>query len=192
MREHSKTHNARERISNNAKERKMKLDVTMIEGYDNMTAEEKVAALEGFELKPDTSEVDNLKNLLSKRNSENAKLTKELRERMSEEEQRQADRKAEIEAKDARIAELEKKDKIATYTASYMSIGFTADDARKQAELLYDGDFGAVIANHKAHVDNISKQAIAEAITKNHLSAGEVPAKTEDNTALRKAMGLPT
>lgn len=172
----------------------MKVDITKIDGYDNMTAEEKVAALEGFEIEPpkvDTTEVDNLKNLLSKRNSENAKLTKELRDRMSEEEQKIADRKAEMDAKDAKIAELEKKDKIATYTASYMSIGFSQDDARKQAELLYDGDFAQVIANHKTHVENIGKQAVAEAITKNHLSTGDIPAKTEDDSALRRAMGLP-
>lgn len=173
----------------------MKVDVTKIDGYENMTPEEKVAALEGFEIetpKADTSEMDNLKNLLSKRNSENASLTKQLREKMTAEEQAQADRKAEMEAKDARIAELEKKDKLATYTASYMSIGFTQEEARKQAELLYEGDFASVIANHKVHVENIGKQAVADAITKNHLSAGGVPAKQEDDTALRRAMGLPT
>lgn len=171
----------------------MKVDVTQIEGYENMTAEEKVAALEGLEVEipKDTSEVDNLKNLLSKKNSEIASINKQLREKMSAEEKAEADRQAEIDAYNARIKELEKKDKIATYTASYMSIGFSAEEATKQAELLFDGDFVSVIANHKAHVENIQKQAVADAISKNHLSNGEPPTPKTDDSALRKAMGLP-
>lgn len=170
----------------------MKLDVTQIEGYADMTAEEKVAALEAYEVEiPKNPEVDNLKSLLSKRNSENASLTKQLREKMTAEEQAKADREAEMKAKDDRIAELERKDKLATFTNSYMSIGFSAEEAQKQAELLYNGDFASVIANHKTHVENIQKQAVADAITKNHLSAGEPPTPKTDDTALRKAFGLP-
>lgn len=169
----------------------MKVDVTQIEGYDTMTAEEKVAALEGFEMKPDTSEADNLKALLSKRNSENANLTKQLREKMTAEEQAKADREAEMRAKDEKIAELEKKDRIATFTNSYMSIGFGADEAQRQAELLYEGDFASVIANHKSHIENIQKQAMSDAITKSHLSDGEPPTPKTDDSALRKAFGLP-
>ena len=123
-------------------------------------------------------------------NKELGDITKQLRERMSAEEKAEADRKAALEAKDARIAELEKNEKLTTFTNAYMGIGFNQEDARRQAELLFEGDFSSVIANHKAHIDNISKQVVADAITKNHLSTGEPPAKTEDDTALRKAMGL--
>ena len=167
----------------------MKVDTTKIEGYDAMSTEEKLAALEGYEMEiPDES--THLKELLSKKNQELGDITKQLRERMSAEEKAEADRKAALEAKDARIAELEKNEKLTTFTNAYMGIGFNQEDARKQAELLFEGDFSSVIANHKAHIDNISKQVVADAITKNHLSTGEPPAKTEDDTALRKAMGL--
>lgn len=169
----------------------MKVDVTQIEGYDTMTAEEKVAALEGFEIEtPRDPEVDNLKNLLSKRNSENASLTKQLREKMTAEEQAKADREAAIKAKDDRIAELEKKEQISSFTNSYIGLGFAPEEAQKQAELLYEGKFNDVMANHKQHIENIQKQAVADAISKNHLSAGEPPTPKVDDKALRKAWGL--
>lgn len=171
----------------------MKVDTTQIEGYDEMTAEEKIAALEGFEIEPPKGEEEKLKELLSKRNAEIGEVKKKLRERMTAEEQAEADRKAALEAKDARIAELEKNEKLNSYTNAYMGIGFSAEDARRQAELLYEGDFMGVIANNKAHIDNVSKQALSDAITKSHLSTGEPPKSEDvDMVKLRKAMGLPT
>lgn len=171
----------------------MKVDTTKIEGYDTMTPEEKIAALEGYEMETPKDESEHLKGLLSKKNSELADLNKKLRDRMSAEEQAEADRKAAIEAKDARIAELERNEKITTFTNAYMGIGFNAEDARRQAELLYEGDFGSVIANNKALIDNVSKQALSDAITKNHLSTGEPPKKEDvDMVKIRQAMGLPT
>lgn len=169
----------------------MKVDTTLIEGYDSMTPEEKISALEGFELEPPKDEVNNLKGLLSKKNSELADLTKQLREKMTAEEKAEAERKEAIESRDARIKELEKKEKLSEFRNQYMGLGFSAEEASKQAELLYNGDIVSVIANHKLHLDNISKQAIADAITKSHLSFGEPPTPKEDDTALRKAMGLP-
>ena len=63
----------------------MKVDTTKIEGYDAMSTEEKLAALEGYEMEiPDES--THLKELLSKKNKELGDITKQLRERMSAEE----------------------------------------------------------------------------------------------------------
>ena len=169
----------------------MKVDVTQIEGYENMTAEEKVAALEGFEIEAPKDDSENLKKLLSKRNSENAELTKQLRERMSAEEKAEADRKEKWEAMEAELAEAKRDKRISSLRTEYMNLGFTSEEAQKQAEAFDSGDLATLFANHKAHVDNISRQAVADAITKNHLSTGEVPEAKEDDTALRKAMGLP-
>ena len=49
----------------------MKIDLTKIEGYENMTAEEKIAALEGFDVQQDYTGYVR-KDLLDKANSEAA------------------------------------------------------------------------------------------------------------------------
>lgn len=43
-----------------------KIDVTKIEGYEQMTPEQKLAALEGFEYEDNAAEVERLKNANSK------------------------------------------------------------------------------------------------------------------------------
>ena len=63
-----------------------KIDINAIEGYAEMSAEEKLAALESFEIpEPDfTGYVK--KELLDKASSEAASFKKQLREKMTEEE----------------------------------------------------------------------------------------------------------
>ena len=53
-----------------------KIDITKIEGYDKMTPEEKLAALEAFEYEDNFSELEKYKNAASKANSEAAEWRK--------------------------------------------------------------------------------------------------------------------
>ena len=62
----------------------MKIDFTKIEGFETMTAEEKLAAIEAMELPdPDMSGFVK-KDLLDRANSEAANYKRQLREKMSE------------------------------------------------------------------------------------------------------------
>jgi len=63
-----------------------KINTSAIEGYADMSAEEKLAALEAMDL-PD---VDKIKSALDKATSEAAGYKKQLRERMTEDEARAA------------------------------------------------------------------------------------------------------
>ena len=67
----------------------MKIDLTKIEGYENMTAEEKIAALEGFDVQQDYTGYVR-KDLLDKANSEAADYKRQLRAAMSEAEKKAA------------------------------------------------------------------------------------------------------
>ena len=49
-----------------------KIDVSKIEGYDTMTPEEKLAALESFEYEDNATELERYKNAVTKANSEAA------------------------------------------------------------------------------------------------------------------------
>ena len=65
-----------------------KIDVTKIEGYDKMTPEQKLAALEGFDIPdPDYSGYVK-KDVFDKTASELAAKKKELTEKMTEDEQK--------------------------------------------------------------------------------------------------------
>ena len=80
----------------------MKFDVSKIEGYAEMSAEDKVKALEEYEIevpKDNTAEVNNLKEALSKANSQTSKACSEAaewkrqyREKQTEQERAEAER----------------------------------------------------------------------------------------------------
>ena len=82
----------------------MKIDTTKIEGYEGMTAEEKLAALEGFEYDDNAQELERVRNQLSKANAEAAKNKRDR------DTQKAADDEAMTELK-TRLAELEKRDR---------------------------------------------------------------------------------
>ena len=76
-----------------------KIDTSKIEGYANMTPEQKLAALEGFEYEDNSAELEKQKNALSKANSEAAEWKRKHNALLSEEEkkkQQDADKLAQI------------------------------------------------------------------------------------------------
>ena len=67
----------------------MKIDTTKIAGYAEMSAEEKLKALEEYEIETphdNGDEVTKLKNALSKANSDAAEWKRQFREKQTEQE----------------------------------------------------------------------------------------------------------
>ena len=124
-----------------------KIDFSTIEGYEEMTAEEKLAALEGFEIpEPDyTGYVK--KELFDKASSEIAGYKKKEFERMTEEEAAKAKAEEERAAMQARLEELERDKVINEYTAQFLGIGYDKDLAKETAEALQKGDMNTVFLN---------------------------------------------
>lgn len=124
-----------------------KIDFSKIEGYEEMTAEEKLAALEGFEIpEPDyTGYVK--KELFDKASSEIAGYKKKEFERMTEEEAAKAKAEEERAAMQARLEELERDKVINEYTAQFLGIGYDKDLAKETAEALQKGDMNTVFLN---------------------------------------------
>ena len=125
-----------------------------IEGYENMTPEEKVAALEAYE--PDNNGTVS-KAAFDKTASELAAVKKQLREKQTDEEAKAAERAA----KDAEImAELEalRHEKlVGTYVTAYMGMGFDEKLAKATAEAMANGDTATVFKNQKLHLENREK-----------------------------------
>ena len=132
----------------------MKIDTTTIEGYADMTAEQKLAALEAFEYEDNSAEIERLKNANSKANSEaaewkrkhNALLDEDGKKKLAEEEAKAADAKkyADLEEK---YNEILKKSTIAEYKAKYLAQGYDETLAKETAEALESGNVEKVFEN---------------------------------------------
>jgi hypothetical protein len=80
------------------KEKDMKIDTSKINGYAEMTAEDKLKALEEYEFetpapKDESEEVKKLKTALSNANSQAADWKRQFREKQTEAERAEAERK---------------------------------------------------------------------------------------------------
>lgn len=140
-----------------------------IENYENMTPEEKVAALEAYE--PDMSGFVP-KSALDKATSEAASYKKQLREKQSDEEAKAAKEAEERAELLARLEQLEHEKAVNGYVNSYLSMGYDEKTAKSSAEALAKGDMATVFANQKIHVENREKALRAELLKETPPPAG--------------------
>lgn len=169
----------------------MKINVNDISGYAEMTAEEKVAALEAMEV-TDTDTERKYKDLISKANSEAKKYKDAMREaedrlkgHMTEEErlkQEQEDRYKAIEEENLRL----KRDMtISQKTAFYQSIGFDEELAKETATAFVDGDFDTVEANQKkAH--EAFETALRQSVREETVRSTPHPTNNSNTNSLTK------
>lgn len=139
-----------------------KIDTSKIVGYADMSAEEKLATLEAMEIDDNASEIENYKKMISKANTEAADWKRKHNALLTEDEKAKAERDAEFQAMQTRVAELEKEKTVATYTASFASMGYDGELATKVANALADGKMNEVFAYMKQHGDAKEKEIKAE------------------------------
>jgi hypothetical protein len=164
-----------------------KIDVSTIEGYSEMTAEEKLAILEAMELpEPDfTGWVK--KDALDKVASEAASYKKQLREKMTAEEEK-AEREAEERAAlQARVQELERERTIGSYVANYLAMGYEEKLAKASAEALVNGDMETVFENQKVFATSREKALKAEILKSTPRPAAGVEPKVDYSGKLAEA-----
>lgn len=134
----------------------MAFDWTKLEGYrDDMTADEKLALLDKVEdtpaeppkeepatPKPSGSVVS--KSQFDKVSSELAALKKQMRSRMSEDEQKELDRKASEDAMREELETLRKEKTYNAHKASFMAQGYDEKLADEAANAMTEGDSDGV------------------------------------------------
>lgn len=153
--------------------------------HEGMTEDEIAVAIEALNLgKPEITpapksddEVKRLKDLLSKANSEAADYKKQLRNKMTEAEQREADEKEAREKLLQQNQELTKKIAISENSTQLLALGYDAELAVKTAEAMYSGDLSTVFANQKAFIEK------READLKAELMRGTPKPPTGNNSA---------
>ena len=135
-----------------------KINTSAIEGYENMTAEEKLAALEAMDI-PD---VDKIKSALDKATSEAAGYKKQLRERMTEDEAKEAERAAREAAIQKELEQLRAEKLIDQHTAKFLGLGYDEKLARETATALAAGEHDVVFKNHAKFLVDREKALKAE------------------------------
>lgn len=149
------------------------IDTSTIEGFDALTAEQKLEAV----LKLDIPEKVDLsgyvkKDLFDKTSSELAEAKKNLKGKMSEDEAAAAERQAQWDelvatnkAQAERIQKLELASTEASYKAKYLAMpGFDEKLAEETAKAMAAGDMEKVFANQQKANEAYKKQVQAELV----------------------------
>lgn len=147
----------------------MKIDTSLIDGFDSMTPEEKISALSEYEF--DDSEIESLKSeklKLKKRIDElteaNSKQKKAKDKNLTEAEQQLEALKEEKAELQALYDELLRKSSIAENKSKYVSLGYEEALALDTATALAEGDMEKVFLNAKKHQDALERKIKAEAM----------------------------
>lgn len=135
----------------------IKIDVSKIEGYAEMTPEQKVAALEEHELEDQSSEIERYKNSVSKLSSEVAEWKRKHKESLTEDEQKKAETEESINAMRSELEELRKGKTISEYTAKYIAQGYDEVLAAESAIAMAEGNMDIVFGNSKIFIENREK-----------------------------------
>lgn len=138
-----------------------KIDTTKIEGYENMSVEEKLVILEGYEF--DTSGMVS-KATLDKATADAADWKRRYHSTLSEAEQAKIAAEEAQKATNDRLAELERKDKISTTKDKYLASGFTPELALSTAEAFVDGNMDLVLQNINKHATDVATAARDKAL----------------------------
>ena len=142
------------------------IDVTTIQGFDGMTAEQKVEAL----LKLDIPERIDMSKYVSKETadkyaSEAAEYKKQLKGKMSAEEAAKAEQDKVMKEMQDKYNDLLKQSTIANHTAKYLAMpGYDEKLARETAEALFDGNMDKVFENQQKANEAYEKKLKADAM----------------------------
>ena len=140
----------------------MKIDTNLIPNFDALPEEAKAAIL-GMEFAdaPDMSQFV-AKSVFDKKASEAADLNKQLKSRMSQDEQAAAQQAETLANLQAELETLRADKAISEYTAQFLAIGYDEKLAKSTASALHKGDMAAMFKNHAVFVAERDKAMKAE------------------------------
>lgn len=163
-----------------------KIDITKIEGYAEMSAEEKLKALEAFDIPdPDLSGyVD--KKLFDKTASELAAKKKELNEKLTEDEKAKREEAEKREELEKKYNELLHESAVSKNKAKLVALGYEEALADETAEAMASGDLEKVFSNQKKHLESFEKKVRAEALKGTPKPSGNGKSETMTLEKLRQ------
>lgn len=165
----------------------MKIDLSTIEGYADMTPEEKIKAIESLDV-PDPDYSDYVKkDLFDKTASELADKKRELRDKLSEDEAVKLKEAEERQALQENYDKLLHKVNVSDNKAKLLALGYDEKLAEETAEAMASGELEKVFINQKKHMDSFEKKIRAEVLKDTPKPTGD--GKSETMT-LKKLRGM--
>ena len=143
-----------------------KIDTTQIPGYAEMSAEDKLKALEAFEYEDNATEVERLKSAVSKANSEAASWKKKHNELLTEDERKKQEDADALANMKKELDELRKDKTISEFKAKLIAQGYDEALASDTAQAMADGDTAKVFANQGKFLEDYAKKVKADAMKK--------------------------
>lgn len=169
-----------------------KIDVTRIEGYASMSAEEKLAALEAYEFEPTALDKDaesKLKEALSRANGDAAEWKRKYRATLDDAKRAEEERAEENKKRDEELEQLRKERAVSKLEAQYLAVGYSAELASATAQAQADGDTATVLANQMKFIEETKKNLEAAALGKQPpITPGKPPKGESDEDKLMKTM----
>lgn len=141
-----------------------KIDTSKIEGYAEMTPEQKLEALEGYEYEDHSEELERQKAAVSKANGEAAEWKRKHTALLSEEEKKKQEDADKLDSMEKELAELRKGKVVSDYKAKFVAQGYSEELADETAKALADGDMTKVFANQQKFLTDYAKGVKAEAL----------------------------
>ena len=141
-----------------------KIDTSKITGYAEMTAEQKLAALEQFELDEPSYEGYVKKDLYDKAASELSKMKKDYNAKLTADELKAKEDAEKQEKLQQDYDALLKKVTISENKAKFLSLGYEEKLAEETAIALAENDFAKVFANQDKHQKAVEKKIREEVL----------------------------
>ena len=174
----------------------MRIDTAKIENYETMSAEDKLKALEEYEFETpapkENDEVTKLKAALSKANSDAAEWKRQFREKQTEAERAEAERKERVAAVEDELRTLRRDKSVSGYVAQYLALGYTQELALKAAEATADNDAATIMSCQQEYIEAKTKELEAAALNKQpSITPGAPPTAKDAINKTRGYFGLP-
>jgi hypothetical protein len=141
------------------------VDITKLEGYKpEMTDTEKLALIQKYE--PPTPDYTGYvkKDVFDKTASDAADWKKKYNGKLTEDEQKEAERAAKEAEKDALLETLKKDKAISESKAKFLGLGYDEKLAAETATAFANGDYETVFKNQGIHLENVKKATTAAAL----------------------------
>ena len=173
-----------------------KFDWTTVAGYkEGLTDAEKLALLDGYEV-PDAVDMTKFvrKDQFDKLSSDYAALKKEQRDKMTEAEKNEADRKAEFENMRTQLEAFKRDKTLSENKAKLLAQGYSAELAEKGALALTDGNNEALFDVMSQHRVETEKAFQAQGLRSTPMPPpGGTPETKEmqEEAQMRRQWGLP-
>ena len=157
-----------------------RINLSDIEGYDKLSVEEKLKALEGYDFKVDDSKYVS-KAMFDKIASELAAKKKELEAHLSEEEKKALEAKAAAEKLQADYSAMKSELELMKNKAQLLALGYEEKLAEDTAKAMVEGDNAKVFANQQ-----LQFKAMEEKIRADILKSAPAPSGGGVNKTMTK------